>query len=116
MNARCKLRCDVVELHAGYQEVIFHAEYDKNVPEDVNFNTATPNAKFAVTINNPALLGAFEPGKHYYVEISPAPVLPEGTKPAPGSFADKEGLVADGKGYWRKPTQEEIDNRTPALT
>ena len=40
--------------------------------ENNSFAKWTPNAKFELSITNPALWGKFEPGKEYYVDFTPA--------------------------------------------
>lgn len=66
MNVRAKMKCisksgTTVQLSA--------------VCDDANKTWAnyTPSANVNISIDNPPALAAFEQGKHYFVEFSPAP-------------------------------------------
>lgn len=73
-STRCKFRCASVEEQAGgAQNIRLQAMYDNTIPEDRAFNTATPMGELTAWINNPAVQGFFQPGKSYYLDISPAP-------------------------------------------
>lgn len=57
-NAVCK--------SSGYPE--------SGLDEDNTFAKFSPTARLEITITNPALLGAFNPGETYYVDFTPVPV------------------------------------------
>lgn len=48
----------------------FEAQYDPNIPEDQRFAKATPVGKLTMNVDNPTVV--FEPGKSYYLDITPA--------------------------------------------
>jgi hypothetical protein len=48
----------------------FQAMYDPDVPEDQRYAKATPTGNLTIAIDNPAV--TFEPGKAYYLDITPA--------------------------------------------
>ena len=80
MNIRAKFLCNSVEkFSAGvnadktpkFGEITkLHA-----VSGDVNkpWSEYTPTGRLEITITNQAALGAFEPGKAYYLDVSPVP-------------------------------------------
>jgi hypothetical protein len=69
MNARCKFKClSVKDFGFETKEVEFMADYDKTIPEDITFNTATPSGKLIVSIKNPNVV--FIPQKSYYIDIT----------------------------------------------
>lgn len=89
MPVRAKFRCTSVETYStGLQTSTvhlggkseerqtwprtfkFHAEYDHRLPEDQRFALATPSGTVEIRVDNPAV--AFEPGKSYYLEFTPA--------------------------------------------
>ena len=37
--------------------------------EDVSFSSATPQGTLEITITNPAIVGTFRPGSHYYLDL-----------------------------------------------
>lgn len=68
----CKFRCDWVKHSSGYQEVKLLAQYDEALDEDRRFAKATPSGELIAMITNPNLDGFYEPGKTYYLTITPA--------------------------------------------
>jgi hypothetical protein len=48
----------------------FQAVYDAHQPEDQRFARATPSGSLTITVDNPNV--TFEPGRAYYLEITPA--------------------------------------------
>lgn len=48
----------------------FQAVYDPAQPDDQRYAKATPTGKLTLTVDNPAV--TFEPGKPYYIDITPA--------------------------------------------
>ena len=47
------------------------AQYDPNDPEDTRFCESSPSGDMRVTINNPNLVGTFNPGEEYYIDLIP---------------------------------------------
>lgn len=48
----------------------FDAVYEADKPEDQRYAKATPVGKLTMTVDNPAVV--FEPGRSYFLDISPA--------------------------------------------
>jgi hypothetical protein len=76
MPTRAKFTC-TREIHTKWSNKAdpqrsydFHAVYDPTQPEDQRFAKATPSGSLTITVDNPAL--TFEPGKAYYLDITPA--------------------------------------------
>ena len=75
-NVRAKFRCSHFTQHAGYAgakgctEYQFDAVCADEVPENQRYHQATPSGKLTITLTNHAV--SFEPGKHYYLDFSPA--------------------------------------------
>jgi hypothetical protein len=72
-NVVAKVNCT----HKGGGEVRFTTVYETDDqkgadPENVRFTKATPWGEIKLGIDNPAALDAFEVGKQYYVNFSPA--------------------------------------------
>jgi len=61
----------VKKLQFGGEEVEFTAVYGGS-PEDNTYAKATPSGSLKLFVDNDAAKGAFEPGKAYYVDITPA--------------------------------------------
>ncbi|MCM2399795.1 hypothetical protein NBH20_01390 [Rhizobium sp. S153] len=40
--------------------------------EDNTYAKFTPQGELTITVNNPALLGKYEPGKRFYLDFTPA--------------------------------------------
>lgn len=40
--------------------------------EDNTYAKFTPQGELTITVNNPALLGKYEPGKKFYLDFTPA--------------------------------------------
>jgi hypothetical protein len=69
----CKFHCEsVTHFPSGQESVVLAARYDKSLPEDQRFSEATPMGEMKFSINNPAVKGFFEPGKTYYIEVTPS--------------------------------------------
>lgn len=47
----------------------FQAQYDPDQPEDQRYAKATPVGKLTMTVDNPNV--TFEPGRAYYLDITP---------------------------------------------
>ena len=77
---RAKLECNNVDESnmPDSQELTFYAvsakaSYDDSgLDEDNTFAKFTPNAKFEMTLCNPALFGKIEAGDVFYVDFTPA--------------------------------------------
>jgi hypothetical protein len=74
MKVRAKMVCSAVTKTASGSEIVeLNAVYaSDNNAEDNTYAKATPQASVEMTIDNPDAHGAFEPGKRYYVDFSPA--------------------------------------------
>ena len=73
MKARCKFRVGSVtrDEHMPAETVKLHTLYDENDPDDTKFAEATPWGSMEIGISNPNLVGHFEPGQVYYVDLIP---------------------------------------------
>lgn len=74
---RAKFRCTSVTNHEGHNDN--KSETVKlcaaNGPKDTanaQWSKWTPSGTLEMTINNPEAQGKFEPGKYYFLDISPA--------------------------------------------
>jgi hypothetical protein len=72
MSVRAKMKCVSVTKFESCEMVVLDAVSQGGKPEDNTYATATPQAKVEMTINNSEALGAFEAGKAYYVDFTPA--------------------------------------------
>ena len=76
MRVRAKFRCHF-ETHKKWgpepQHVTrsyeFMAVYDPKTPEDQRYAKATPSGTLTILVDNPAV--SFEPGKSYYLDVTP---------------------------------------------
>lgn len=72
---RGKYRCSSVTFLGNPQEsttqrqFAFSAIYDTSTPENQRFTTYTPWGEVKFTVTNPDV--QFEPGKEYYLDLSP---------------------------------------------
>jgi len=84
MTTRCKFVCqEVATLNCAIHEngqptgfniqrVTLEAQYDDGLSkENKSFASATPNGNITFTVTNPRVHGMFEPGKAYYLDITP---------------------------------------------
>lgn len=76
MKARCKFTVTSVEPTPypnapGEIEVKLHTMYDQNDPEDTKFSIYTPVGDMRFVVNNPNVIGMFENGKEFYVDLIP---------------------------------------------
>jgi hypothetical protein len=53
------------------QNIRLAAQYDPSIPEDQRFMEATPNGELKFYVSNPAVIGGFQIGKNYYVDLTP---------------------------------------------
>jgi hypothetical protein len=76
MPTRAKFRCSSENQKRWNSEMQpqrsyeFQAMYDPDLPEDQRYAKATPIGSLTITVDNPDV--TFEPGKAYYLDISPA--------------------------------------------
>lgn len=42
-------------------------------PENISFSSATPTGSLEFTVTNPVVVGTFEPGDFYYLDLIPVP-------------------------------------------
>lgn len=71
MNIRAKMYCSNVE-PIGNQESVNLEAVVSGSDENKSFSDATPSASLRMTISNPSAQGAFEVGKEYYLDFTPA--------------------------------------------
>ncbi len=73
IKTRCKVRVVGVEKLEGFggENVRLAASYDTSNPEDVSFAQATPSGELKIYVSNPKVIGTFEPGKNYYLDLVP---------------------------------------------
>jgi len=65
------MNCESVLKTAFGETVKLNAVVDGS-EENKSFSNYTPSATLSMTIDNPAAIGAFVPGKSYYVDFTPA--------------------------------------------
>jgi hypothetical protein len=53
------------------QNIRLAAQYDPSIPEDQRFMEATPSGELKFYVSNPAVIGGFQIGKNYYVDLTP---------------------------------------------
>jgi len=76
---RAKFKIISVTKHENSEVLKFGAVYKNGSypadgsDEDNTFARFTPQAECTMTVNNPDLLGKFEPGQKFYVDFTPAP-------------------------------------------
>lgn len=72
-KARCKFTVETVEGEAGAQKTVkMRTQYDEPLTkEDEAFSKYTPWGEMSFGVDNPALEGFFQPGKDYYIDITP---------------------------------------------
>lgn len=76
MSTRAKMRCDAVEKYAHNSKVKLSVVYEGELgpnEENKRFTKATPSGEVWMTIDNPAAVCQFVPGRNYYVDFSEAP-------------------------------------------
>ncbi len=55
------------------ERVRAHAVYADDSKENQSFAEATPSGNLEIYVNNPAVIGTFEPGDYFYLDIIPVP-------------------------------------------
>jgi len=75
MNIRAKFSCQQVvttDWGASKQVMInFQAVYDDKTEENRRFSKSTPSGDLWMIVDNPDAVKAFEPGKYYYLDLTP---------------------------------------------
>ena len=72
VKARCKFWvASVKRMSSALEEVELITLYDKDDPEDTRFAEATPSGGLKFTLTNPHLVGTFNPGDVFYVDLTP---------------------------------------------
>ena len=69
-----KVAKTVYGANAGQVEVTLSPEYDKSIPEDVNFSKYTPSGTIQLLIDSPPASDQLALGKYFYVDFSEVPV------------------------------------------
>lgn len=78
MDVRAKFMCQSINhimTHSpGDQTAIltFAPVYDNGKGENASWSKYTPQGKLEMTVTNPAAVAAFEIGKSYYLDFTPA--------------------------------------------
>jgi len=78
MNVRAKFRCQLINHLAtgSANDVAAHITlfpvYEDGSGENASWSKYTPNGKMEMTVTNPAAIAAFEMGKAYYLDFTPA--------------------------------------------
>ena len=77
-KARCKFSVREVTKTAPFnvnepnpERIKMMAIGSGEVPEDAAFTKYTPSGELTFSLQNPALLGHFEPGQTYYLDLIP---------------------------------------------
>jgi len=70
---RAKFKVTGIEEHyPGSRNITLSTQYDKNIPEDVAFNKATPSGKITMLVDNPAAIEQLSLGQSLYVDFTVA--------------------------------------------
>lgn len=72
MNIRAKMKCHKVDTTLPENVAVTLTAVVDGSEENKSFAKWTPAASVNISISNPAALNAFEEGKEYYVDFSPA--------------------------------------------
>ena len=72
-KARCKFVVSLVSRSSStFEEIKLEARYDPDLSEeDAAFSASTPSGTLTFSISNPKLIGKFNPGEAYYVDLTP---------------------------------------------
>jgi hypothetical protein len=71
-----KFSCESVTTFSfGQRQAVLRAVTGKKgeMDENASFNKATPSGELKITIDNPAAVDFFQPGKEYYLDFEEAP-------------------------------------------
>ena len=77
-KVRCKMMCEKIEHRPTsnpedvYVQVSLRAVYNDGDKENANWAKYTPSGQIGLAITNPSAIDAFEIGKFYYVDFTPA--------------------------------------------
>lgn len=73
MKARCKFRVmSVTDYGHNNKKISLSTQYCPELAkEDIAFANNTPAGQIEVSITNPAVLPMFEPGRVFYVDLTP---------------------------------------------
>lgn len=72
MKTRCKFQVsEVTKFSCPGERVKLFAVYGGS-QENESFAAATPSGEISIYVNNPAVIGKFQPGQYYYVDLTPA--------------------------------------------
>jgi len=71
ITVRAKMMCSVVHKQMYGEEVEFSCQYDPMLPEDKRFSEATPSGSMRIMITTTSLLGYYQPGQCYYLDMTP---------------------------------------------
>lgn len=69
-KVRCKFSCEKVERYASQENITLNAVTDGNA-EDNSYSKYTPSGKLELSVTNEAVFGFFQPGKKYYLDVTP---------------------------------------------
>lgn len=78
MKVRAKMKAYAVQpLHSGnpddvMSEIRLMPVYDDGNPENKTWSKYTPSGEVRLFITNPDAIAAFDPGKSYFVDFTPA--------------------------------------------
>lgn len=72
LSAICKFRCESVTKTTYGETPKLVAQYDQDLEEDRRFSKATPSGTLEASISNENVFGFFQPGKCYYLTVTPA--------------------------------------------
>ena len=78
-HARCKFKVVSVLMTGkeygtedkSAETITLSTHSEENEPEDTKFSAATPIGKLEFKLTNPNLLGQFQPGQSYYIDLVP---------------------------------------------
>lgn len=74
MKTRCKFTVEKVTRYQGkFEQITLNAVHGGLSEEDKSFSAFTPSGKLEITVTNPVVVGTFEPGKSYYLDLIPVP-------------------------------------------
>jgi hypothetical protein len=75
MTVRCKFTLTEISNHywGKGQTFVFQAVYDPSIPEDQRFASASPNGRFEILVDNPAVQSQWKLGQAYYFDCIEAP-------------------------------------------
>jgi hypothetical protein len=75
MKTRCKFRVNSVTRRGNSQYAYEDVEFDAvhgGTAENESFAAASPSGKLTISVTNPSIVGQFNPGEEYYLDITKA--------------------------------------------